>query len=174
MDTSEYVRFQRPGHRVTGDRSTQQRQQRDGIDFVHAIVDDHTRLAYAEIHPDQKAATAAAFLERALTFYSQHGITTKRLITDNAWTYVRSRAMQQLLTTHDIHHLTTKPYRPRTNGKVERFHQTMAREWAYGLRLPLPPRPCRRPATLAQPLQHNAATQLTRRPTTDQPHSQRP
>ena len=133
MDTSEYVRFQRPGHRVTGDRSTQQRQQRDGIDFVHAIVDDHTRLAYAEIHPDQKAATAAAFLERALTFYSQHGITTKRLMTDNAWTYVRSRAMQQLLTTHDIHHLTTKPYRPRTNGKVERFHQTMAREWAYGL-----------------------------------------
>ena len=66
MDTSEYARFQRPGHRVTGDRSTQQRQQRDGVEFVHAIVDDHTRLAYAEIHPDQQAATAAAFLERAL------------------------------------------------------------------------------------------------------------
>ena len=92
MDTSEYVRFQRPGHRVTGDRSTQQRQQRDGVDFVHAIVDDHTRLAYAEIHPDQKAATAAAFLERALAFYSHHGITAKRLMTDNAWIYVRSRA----------------------------------------------------------------------------------
>jgi len=133
MDTSEYVRFQRPGHRVTGDRSTQQRQQRDGVDFVHAIVDDHTRLAYAEIHPDQKAATAAAFLERALAFYSHHGITAKRLMTDNAWIYVRSRAMRQLLNSHEIRHLTTKPYRPRTNGKVERLHQTMAREWAYGL-----------------------------------------
>jgi transposase InsO family protein len=133
MDTSEYVRFQRPGHRVTGDRSTQDRQHRDGVDFVHAIVDDHSRLAYAEIHPDQRAATVAGFFERALAFYASHGIVAKRLMTDNAWIYVRSRAMRQLLTRHQIRHLTTKPYRPRTNGKVERFHQTMAREWAYGL-----------------------------------------
>jgi transposase InsO family protein len=133
MDTSEYVRFQRPGHRVTGDRSTQDRNRRDGIDFVHAIVDDHSRLAYAEIHQDQQAATVAAFLERALAFYGSHSIVAKRLMTDNAWIYVRSRAVQQLLTRHQIRHLTTKPYRPRTNGKVERFHQTMAREWAYGL-----------------------------------------
>jgi transposase InsO family protein len=133
MDTSEYVRFQRPGHRVTGDRSSQQRHHHDGVDFVHAIIDDHSRLAYAEIHPDQQATTAAAFLERALRFYQSHGIVAKRLMTDNAWIYVRSRAMQQLLTRHEIRHLTTKPYRPRTNGKVERFHQTMAREWAYGL-----------------------------------------
>src|SRR5713226_171510 len=133
MDTSEYVRFQRPGHRVTGDRSTQDRQHRDGVDFVHAIVDDHSRLAYAEIHPDQRAATVAGFFERALAFYASHGIVAKRLMTDNAWIYVRSRAMRQLLTRHEIRHLTTKPYRPRTNGKVERFHQTMAREWAYGL-----------------------------------------
>jgi transposase InsO family protein len=133
MDTSEYVRFQRPGHRVTGDRSSQQRQHRDGVDFVHAIIDDHSRLAYAEIHHDQRAATVAAFLERALSFYRSHGIVAKRLMTDNAWIYVRSRAVRQLLTSHDIRHLTTRPYRPRTNGKVERFHQTMAREWAYGL-----------------------------------------
>ncbi len=133
MDTSEYVRFQKPGHRVTGDRSTQDRQQRDGVDFVHAIVDDHSRLAYAEIHPDQRAATVAGFFERALAFYASHGIIAKRLMTDNAWIHVRSRAMRQLLTRHQIHHLTTKPYRPRTNGKVERFHQTMAREWASGL-----------------------------------------
>jgi len=133
MDTSEYVRFQRPGHRVTGDRSTQDRQHRDGVDIVHAIIDDHSRLAYAEIHPDQQATTAAAFLERALRFYQSHGIVAKRLMTDNAWIYVRSHAMRQLLTRHEIRHLTTKPYRPRTNGKVERFHQTMAREWAYGL-----------------------------------------
>jgi transposase InsO family protein len=133
MDTSEYVRFQQPGHRVTGDRSSQQRQHRDGVDYVHAIIDDHSRLAYAEIHNDQRAATAAAFLERALSFYNSHGITAKRLMTDNAWIYVKSRAMRQLLNDQQIRHLTTKPYRPRTNGKVERFHQTMAREWAYGL-----------------------------------------
>jgi transposase InsO family protein len=133
MDTSEYVRFQRPGHRVTGDRTRQDRHHREGVDFVHAIIDDHTRLAYAEIHQDQRAATVAAFLERALSFFRSHGSIAKRLMTDNAWIYVRSSAVRQLLTTHEIRHLTTKPYRPRTNGKVERFHQTMAREWAYGL-----------------------------------------
>jgi transposase InsO family protein len=133
MDTSEYVRFQRPGHRVTGDRRSQDRHHRDGVDIVHAIIDDHSRLAYAEIHSDQKAATVVGFLERALVFYAAHGITAKRLLTDNAWAYTRSRLFRELLTRHDIRHLTTKPYRPRTNGKVERLHQTMTREWAYGL-----------------------------------------
>jgi transposase InsO family protein len=133
MDTSEYVRFQRPGHRVTGDRSSQDRRHRDGVDIVHAIVDDHSRLAYAEIHGDQRAATVVAFLERALAFYAEHGITARRLMTDNAWAYARSRIVRELLARHQIRHLTTQPYRPRTNGKVERFHQTMAREWAYGL-----------------------------------------
>ena len=133
MDTSEYARFQRPGHRVTGDRSSQDRRRRDGIDYVHAIVDDHSRLAYAEIHADQRAVTVAGFLERALAFYERHGIVTKRLMTDNAWVYVKSRDVRRLLARRQIRHLTTKPYRPRTNGKVERFHQTMAREWAYGL-----------------------------------------
>ncbi len=133
MDTSEYVRFQRPGHRVTGDRSSQQRQHRDGVDFVHAIIDDHSRLAYAELLNDERAETVTSFLRRALLFYADNGVAPKRLMTDNAWIYVRSRAVRQLLTSHDIRHLTTRPYRPRTNGKVERFHQTMAREWAYGL-----------------------------------------
>ena len=73
MDVSEYARFERPGHRLTGDRSSQDRRHRDGVDYVHAIIDDHTRLAYAEIHPDQKAATAAGFLERALRFYADTG-----------------------------------------------------------------------------------------------------
>ena len=133
MDTSEYARFQRPGHRVTGDRSSQDRQHKDGVDIVHAIVDDHSRLAYAEIHSDERAGTAVGFLRRALAFYEQHGISAKRLMTDNAWAYTRSRAFRQLLDERQLKHLTTKPYRPRTNGKVERFHQTMAREWAYGL-----------------------------------------
>ena len=133
MDVSEYARFERPGHRLTGDRSSQDRQHRDGIDYVHAILDDHSRLAYAEVHPDQKAATAVGFLERALCFFAEHGIVAKRLMTDNAWIYVKSRDLKRLLDRNEIRHLTTKPYRPRTNGKVERFHQTMAREWAYGL-----------------------------------------
>jgi transposase InsO family protein len=133
MDTSEYARFRRPGHRVTGDRSSQDRQHQDGVDVVHAIIDDHSRLAYAEIHPDAKQATVASFLERALRFYAQHRITPRRLMTDNAWAYARSRLVRDLLAREQIRHLTTKPYRPRTNGKIERFHQTMAREWAYGL-----------------------------------------
>ena len=136
MDTSAYVRFDKPGHRVTGDRSSQNRRQQDGLDVVHAIVDDHTRLAYAEIHNDERAATVVGFLERALAFYADHGIRVQRLMTDNALTYTRSRAVRQLLARSQIRHLTTKPYRPRTNGKVERFHQTMAREWAYGLVYP--------------------------------------
>lgn len=128
MDVSEYARFQRPGHRVTGDRSSQHRRRHEGVDYVHAIVDAYSRLAYAEILPDQRAVTVAAFLERALAFYEQHGILPKRLMTDNAWAYVKSRDLRRLLDRHQIRHLTTKPYRPRTNGKVERFHQTMGRE----------------------------------------------
>ena len=133
MDTSEYVRFQRPGHRVTGDRRSQDRQHRDGVDIVHAIVDDHSRLAYAEIHDDQRATTVVGFFSRALTFYASHGISAKRLMTDIGWQYGRSRDLRRLLAQHQIRHLKTQPYRPRTNGKVERFHQTMRREWAYGL-----------------------------------------
>ena len=133
MDVSEYARFSPPGHRVTGDRSSQDRRHRDGVDYVHAIVDDHSRLAYAEIHPDQRAVTVTGFLERALAFYASHDLNATRLMTDNAWVYVKSRDVRRLLQQHGIRHLKTQPYRPRTNGKVERFHQTMAREWAYGL-----------------------------------------
>jgi transposase InsO family protein len=137
MDVSRYARFLRPGHRVTGDRSQRLRgrsvESRVGYDFAHAIVDDHSRLAYVELHDDEKAATVTGFVERALAFFAEHGITAKRVMTDNAFTYVHNRALRELLTTRGIRHLTTQPYRPRTNGKVERFHQTMAREWAYGL-----------------------------------------
>ncbi len=125
MDVSEYVRFRRPGHRVTGDRSSQDHA-RDGIDYVHAVVDDHSRLAYAEIHADARAKTCAGFFERALAFYAAHGISVRSVMTDNAWTYVKSRAVRQLLAERGIRHLRTKPYRPRTNGKVERFHQLEA------------------------------------------------
>jgi transposase InsO family protein len=138
MDVSRYARFERPGHAVTGDRSHRTRgwmkpETRVGYDYAHAIVDDHSRLAYVELHDDEKAATVTGFLERALAFFAEHGITARRLMSDNAFAYVKNRSLRQLLAARGIRHLTTEPYRPRTNGKVERFHQTMAREWAYGL-----------------------------------------
>jgi transposase InsO family protein len=138
MDVARYARFVRPGHRVTGDRSQRSRkwmrpETRVGYDYAHAIVDDHSRLAYAELHDDEKAATVTGFVERALAYFAEHGIVARRLMTDNGFSYVKNRSLRELLARHGISHLTTQPYRPRTNGKVERFHQTMAREWAYGL-----------------------------------------
>jgi transposase InsO family protein len=138
MDTSRYARFHKPGHRVTGDRSHggggwMRPETRVGSDYAHAIVDDHSRLAYVELHEDEKAATVTAFVERAVAFFAAHGIVARRLMTDNGFSYVKNRSLRELLSRYGIRHLTTQPYRPRTNGKVERFHQTMAREWAYGL-----------------------------------------
>ena len=137
MDVSRYARFLRPGHAVTGDRSQALRGRSKttlvGNDFAHAIVDDHSRLAYVELHDDEKAATVTGFVERALAFFDSYGITTRRLMTDNAFAYIHNRSLRELLARRGIRQLTTEPYRPRTNGKVERFHQTMAREWAYGL-----------------------------------------
>jgi transposase InsO family protein len=138
MDVSRYARFERPGHAVTGDRSQRSRnwmrpETRVGCDYAHAIVDDHSRFAYVELHDDERAATVTAFVERALRFFERHGISAKRLMTDNAFAYVNNRSLRELLAARAVRHLTTEPYRPRTNGKVERFHQTMAREWAYGL-----------------------------------------
>jgi len=138
MDTSRYARFRRPGHKLTGDRSHRgggwmRPEARVGYDYAHAIVDDHSRLAYVELHDDEKAATVTGFLERALAAFAEHGIQVRRLMTDNGFSYVKNRSLRELLARRGIRHLTTQPYRPRTNGKVERFHQTMAREWAYGL-----------------------------------------
>src|SRR6188472_2416202 len=137
MDVARYWRFERPGHAVTGNRSRGRSwmapETRVGNDYAHAIVDDHSRLAYVELHDDERAATVTGFFERALAFFAAHGITAQRVMTDNAFTYAKNRSLRELLTAHGIRHLKTQPYRPRTNGKVERFHQTMAREWAYGL-----------------------------------------
>ena len=138
MDVARYWRFERPGHAVTGDRSHRVRhwmasETRVGADFAHAIVDDHSRLAYVELHDDEKAATVTGFVERALEWFGRYGITARRLMTDNAFCYVRNRSLRELLVRRNVKHLRTQPYRPRTNGKVERFHQTMAREWGYGM-----------------------------------------
>ena len=135
-DWTLYARFLRPGHAVTGRRNSTaaEKRARVGYDFAHAIVDDHSRLGYAELLPDAKAATVTAFTERALSFFAANGIDAKRLMTDNHWSYTLNRSLRELLARHRIRHLTTPKRRPQPNGKVERFHQTMAREWAYGVR----------------------------------------
>jgi transposase InsO family protein len=135
MDWTTLARFERPGHAVTGDRSrtSAEVEHRVGYDVAHTVVDDHSRLAYAELLPDARATTVTAFAERALAFFERHGISAKRLMTDNAWSYTRNRSLRDLLERKGIRHLTTQPHRPRTNGKVERFIQTMEREWAYGV-----------------------------------------
>jgi transposase InsO family protein len=136
MDVSLYARFDRPGHAVTGHRksSSADKRARVGYDYAHAIVDDHSRFAYAELLDDERAETVAGFVERALAALDAQGIQASRLMTDNAWTYTKNRSLRELLSQRGIRHLTTRPRRPPTNGKVERFHQTMARECAYGLR----------------------------------------
>lgn len=135
IDTKRYARFERPGHAMTGVRNKTAAEKRAGwgYEFAHVIVDDHTRLAYVELHPDERAATVTAFVERALHWFERHGITARRLMSDNAWSYTRNSSLHELLAVHEIRHLRTKAYRPQTNGKVERFHQTMARECAYGM-----------------------------------------
>jgi transposase InsO family protein len=105
-----------------------------GWDYFHAMVDDHSRLAYGELLADEKAATVTAFFQRALADFAEHGIHISRVMTDGAWSYTHNRALRELFTEHEIRHIVTPPYTPRWNGKVERFHQTMEREWAKGLR----------------------------------------
>jgi len=135
MDTKRYARFERPGHALTGvrDRTSAEKDARWGYQYAHAIVDDHSRLAYVELHDDERAQTVTAFVERALGWFAAHGILARRLMTDGAWAYTRNRSLADLLAHQGIRHLVTRPYRPQTNGKVERFHQTMSREWGYGV-----------------------------------------
>src|SRR5436189_4299007 len=105
---------------------------RVGYEWVHSLVDDHSRLAYSELHRDEKAATVTGFVERGLAFYARHGIVAKRLMSDNAWTYTHNRGLARLLADHGIKHLLIPARRPQVNGKVERYQQTLKREWALG------------------------------------------
>src|SRR4051812_30005629 len=136
MDTKRLARFSRPGHAVTGDRyrTSAEKKARVGWELCHSIIDDHSRLAYTEIHADEKAATVTAFVARALAFFAGHGIQARRLQTDNAWTYIHNRSLRELLSDRLIQHRRIPPRTPKRNGKVERYQQTLAREWAYGQR----------------------------------------
>jgi transposase InsO family protein len=128
------------GHRVIGRRNRRANPRRTdadgrprsqtGWECVHVCIDDATRLAYVEVLPDEQAPTAIGFLERAISFYAAHGIEVERLMTDNGSAY-RSTAHALACRALGIKHLRTRPYRPQTNGKAERFIRTMLREWAY-------------------------------------------
>ena len=131
VDTKKLGRFYRPGHRVTGNRAVAGIRGNNGWELLHIAIDDRTRLAYAELLPDEKGPTAAAFLRRVAAFFSRHGIRRiERVISDNGSPYISSdfRAAVAAL---GARHLRTRPYTPRTNGKAERFIQTMLRLWAY-------------------------------------------
>jgi transposase InsO family protein len=134
VDSKRFVRFTRPGHAVTGVRDTTgaEKRTRVGYEFVHSLVDDHTRLAYSELHRDEKAETVTAFVERGLLFYAAHGIDPKRLLSDNAYVYRNNRSLRELLERRQIRHRFIRPRRPQTNGKVERYQQTLKREWGLG------------------------------------------
>lgn len=108
--------------------TTQSRRKSLGYEHVHAAVDDHTRLAYVETLPDIKGETCAGFWNRAQTFFNQHGITVQAVMTDN-WAGYLSQVFAEAL--DDIQHVRTRPYRPQTNGKAERFNRTLTDEWAY-------------------------------------------
>lgn len=141
IDVKKLGRIQVMGHAVTGNRSQRARRTRVGNDgrllgtagweFVHVCIDDATRLAYVEVLADEKATTAIGFLHRAVKHFASYGITVERLITDNGSAY-RSTVHAIACRTLGIRHLRTRPYRPQTNGKAERFIRTMLGGWAYG------------------------------------------
>ena len=119
------------GHRIHGDRTRQRRQVRAGWEYVHVCVDDATRLAYVEVLPDERATTAVGFLHRAVAFYAAHGVSVERVMSDNGPCY-RSTIHAFACRAMGLRHLRTRPYRPRTNGKAERFIRTLLGGWAYG------------------------------------------
>ncbi len=130
IDTARLARFDRPGHRTRG-RGEPQRNRGAGWVVVHVAVDDHSRYAYIEQLPDERAETCAAFLERALAHFTEFGMAAEAVMTDGAVAYRRSRAFAAVLAAQRLRHILTPPYTPRWNGKAERLIQTLKREWAY-------------------------------------------
>ena len=128
LDTKKLGRIKGIGHRIHGDRST--RVEGIGWEFVHVCIDDHSRVSYVEVLPDERQESVADFFRRAVGWYRRRGIRIERVLTDNGSGY-RSKRFAALCTELGIRHLFTRAYTPRTNGKAERFVQTLLREWAY-------------------------------------------
>lgn len=129
LDIKKLGRFRQPGHRVTGSRQ-QGKSYGAGWEYVHIAIDDHSRIAFGSIHPDEKASSACEALIKAVRYYRGLGIRFKRVLTDNGSPY-KSKAFRRLCRRLGLVHKRTRPYTPRTNGKAERFIQTALREWAY-------------------------------------------
>jgi transposase InsO family protein len=131
IDVKKLGRFKQPGHRVLQRGPGTHRNRGIGWEFVHVAIDDTSRLAYLEVLDDETGSTCVAFMERAIAWFATRGVVVQRLMTDNGTGY-RSRIHAVACARLGIKHLRTRPYRPRTNGKAERFIQTMLRECAYG------------------------------------------
>jgi transposase InsO family protein len=129
IDIKKLGRIERPSHRVTGDRTDRSRGA--GWEFLFVAVDDHARIGFTAMHPDEKKASAIAFLHCAVAYYAKLGVTIRRLLTDNGSAF-RSKAFVEACRELGIAKRYTRPYRPQTNGKAERFIQSALREWAYG------------------------------------------
>jgi transposase InsO family protein len=130
IDIKKLGRFERVGHRITGDRRGQSNSRGVGWEYVHVCVDDHSRIAFTSIYPDEKAVSAIAFLHGAIRYYASLGVTVERVITDNGSCY-KSHAFGDACKALGLRHIRTKPYTPKTNGKAERFIKTALIEWAY-------------------------------------------
>lgn len=130
IDIKKLGRFNRIGHRITGDRSRQSNTRGVGWEFAHVAIDDHSRIATAAIFPNEKKRSAIAFLRSALAYYRSLGVDVQRVMTDNGSCY-KSKAFARACNRLGVKHIKTKPYTPQTNGKAERFIQTALREWAY-------------------------------------------
>lgn len=128
LDIKKLARIERVGHRIHGDRS--RTSDGAGWEFLHVCIDDASRVAYAEVLPDEKGLTCTAFLRRAVAWFEARGIRVERVMTDNGSGYL-SKVFSALIRTMGARHIRTRPYTPRTNGKAERFIQTCKREWAY-------------------------------------------
>ncbi|WP_275782838.1 IS481 family transposase [Pararhizobium gei] len=135
LDIKRLGRFDRVGHRITGNRTGQSRSRGVGWEYVHVCIDDASRIAFTDIFPDEKAASAVAFLTAAVAYYNSLGITVTRGMTDNGSCY-KARDFAKACKALGLKHVRTKPYTPKTNGKAERFIQTALREWAYACAYP--------------------------------------
>ena len=130
IDIKKLGRFDRIGHRITGDRRGQSNSRGVGWEYVHVAIDDHSRIAFAKVMPSEKKRSATTFLRAAIAYYESLGIRVERAMTDNGSCY-KSFAFRRTCKRLGLRHIRTKPYTPRTNGKAERFIQTSLREWAY-------------------------------------------
>ena len=130
IDIKKLGRIDGVGHRITGDRTGQSNGRGKGWEYLHVAIDDASRLAFTAMMPDERKDSAVRFLHDALAWFSSHGVTAQRVMTDNGSAY-KSKLFAQAIAEHALKHKRTRPYTPKTNGKAERFIQTSIREWAY-------------------------------------------